>query len=277
MKIKLKRRMNNLRKYKQILQISWQNGFVYRLNFIMWRVRNTLQLIAIYFLWFAIMSFNSEAFYYSPQQMLTYILGTSLMRAIVFGQRSIDAQGEISSGDLNNYLVKPLDYFRYWFTRDISDKLLNIIFSTVEISLLILWLKPQLFFQTNPLNITSFLLAAFLAMLMYFYFSFIISMTTFWIPEGNGWPQRFFVFVTLEFFSGGLFPLDILPKPIYSVLRILPSAHFLNTPLQIYLGRLTSIEIVISLFSMTIWIIIFNRLTHLVFSKGLKIYGAYGR
>lgn len=267
----------DIQKYIQIASLGWQSGFVYRLNFVMWRVRNVVQLIAIYFLWLAVMSRNPTAFNYSTSEMLTYVLGTSLIRALVFGQRSIDAQNEIGSGDLNNYLVKPLSYFRYWFARDVADKLLNILFSVVEVTLLFLWLRPPLFFQTNPMFLTGFFVAAFLAMIMYFYFSFLVSMTTFWIPEENGWPQRFFIFVILEFFSGGLFPLDILPKAVYAIIGKLPSAYFLNTPLQIYLGRLSPLGILTSLFMMVFWIAVLRFVANRTFRKGLRIYGAYGR
>lgn len=269
--------MSQLSKYSQVAKTSWESGFVYRVNFVMWRVRNVVQLVAIYFLWSAVLHKNPNVFGYTSSQMLTYILGTSIMRAVVFSSRSIDAQQEISSGDLNNYLIKPLNYFQYWFSRDIADKILNIVFSIGELTLLFLWLRPSVFLQTNALFTSGFLLASLLAMVMYFYFSFLISMTTFWIPEGNGWPQRFFIFVVLEFFSGGLFPLDILPQPIYAVVSKLPSAYFLNTPLQIYLGRLQVSEIAVALAAMIFWIIIFRYAAQWVFGKGLKVYGAYGR
>lgn len=264
-------------KYWQTVKVSWESGFVYRLNFIMWRVRNILQLLTIYFLWTAILKNNATAFNYSQSALLTYIFGTSLMRSIVFSSRSVDAQGEISNGDLNNYLVKPLNYFQYWFSRDIADKALNIFFSIGELVLLFLWLRPPLIIQSSPIILISFVVATLLAMIMYFYFSFLISMTTFWVPEGQGWPQRFLIFMILEFLAGGLFPLDILPGPIFAFVSRLPSAYFLNTPLQIYLGRLTPSEIILSIGIMTVWIILFYYLAKVAFQKGLRIYGAYGR
>lgn len=264
-------------KYISTAKISWSSGFIYRFNFVMWRVRNVLQILAIYFLWLAILKNNPTIFNYSSSQMLTYVLGTSIIRALVFSSKSVDAQGEISSGDLNNYLVKPLNYFRYWFSRDLSDKLLNILFVIVEVTLLYFWLQPAIFIQTNPTQIIACIITAFLAMIMYFYFSFIISLSTFWIPEGNGWPQRFLIFVMLEFLAGGLFPLDILPKTIYTIIHFLPSTYFLNVPLQIYLGRTSGTAIVWGIVSMIIWVVILERLAHLLFQKGLKIYGAYGR
>lgn len=264
-------------KYIRAAKITWESMFVYRLNFIMWRIRNIVQIVAIYFLWSSILSRDPNVFGYSTSQMLTYILGTSLMRALVFSSRSIDTQSEISSGDLNNYLIKPLDYFKYWFSRDLADKFMNLLFSAAEVTLLVIWLKPPIFIQSDPLFASGFILVALLAMVMYFYFSFLISMTTFWIPEGNGWPQRFLVFVTLEFFSGGLFPLDILPPFLATVVSKLPSAYFLHVPLQIYLGRTDVSGILTTIMVMFVWIVLFKKLADWVFERGLRIYGAYGR
>src|SRR3990167_2130155 len=106
-----------MHKYFHIAATSWQNGFVYRLNFVMWRVRMVVQMLAIYFLWVAVLGQRGGAFTYTTSQLLTFILGGSIIRSLVFSSRSIDAQGEIATGDLNNYLTKPLNYFANWFSR----------------------------------------------------------------------------------------------------------------------------------------------------------------
>ena len=102
-------------------------------------------------------------------------------------------------------------------------------------------------------------------------------MTTFWIPEGNGWPQRFLIFVSLEFFAGGLFPLDILPEAIFKIAKNLPSAFFLNFPLQIYLGRLSVQEVFSTILIMFAWLFVLITVAKFIWHRGLKVYGAYGR
>ena len=191
-------------KYTSIAKTSWENGFVYRFNFLMWRVRNVIQLLTIYFLWFAVTRSNDQIFSYTQTTILTYILGSSIIRSVVLSSRSIDAQGEIASGDLNNHLVKPFNYFFYWVARDISDKQLNIIFSIVEVTLLLFLLKPPIFVQTNFALFILFLISVLLASVLFFIFSFIISMTTFWYYEFNGWSQRFLSFVIIESLAGTL-------------------------------------------------------------------------
>jgi ABC-2 type transport system permease protein len=264
-------------KYLQLTRISWENGFVYRLNFIMWRIRNVIQLLSIYFLWNAISVSGQTTLTYSPEQILTYVIGTSFLRAVIFSSRSIDAQGEIATGDLNNYLIKPLNYFYYWLSRDVADKVLNIIFSIGEIFLLYIIIKPSLYLQTDILLIILSFIATAFATILYFLFSFIISMTTFWYYEYNGWAQRFFSIVVIESLAGGLFPLDLLPGIAGNVISMLPTAYFIYFPLQIYLGRIQINELVFGLISMLAWIVIFIGSLKIIWKKGLRIYGAFGR
>ena len=123
----------------------------------MWRVRSIIRLLAVYFLWLAIFRRNQELFGYNQELILTYVLGTSLVRALTLASRSVDVGGEIASGALSNYLLKPINYFHYWLSRDITDKLLNLSFVLVEVSLIIWLLKPPLFLQTNPFYLLTFL------------------------------------------------------------------------------------------------------------------------
>lgn len=263
-------------KYRQVFLATWANGFVYRLNFVMWRVRNVVQLLTVFFLWYAVFSNTDNAFDYTQAEMFTYIIGTAVLRSFVFSSRSTDVQSEISSGDLNNQLIKPFNYFTYWLTRDLADKLLNILFTAVELTLIIVLFDPNLLGPASLQYLTAFIIAIPLAMLMYFFFSLIISCSTFWMPEGNGWPQRFLIFVILEFFSGGLFPLDILPEPLFQIAVRLPTAYFMYVPLQIYLGKIPPNMVIQALFIMMFWILALWFFAKKMFNRGVKVYGAYG-
>ena len=206
-------------KYLKIFQTSLINGFVYRLNFIMWRVRHVIQFLAVYFLWLAIYADNNQLFGYSRAAMLTYVIGTSVLRSFVLSSRSQTVGVEIASGDLNNYLVKPVSYLKNWLARDLSDKLLNLLFMTFELTLVILLLRPPLLPPASSPAAAIFIVAVILAMLLYFLFSFLVSSFAFWYPEHNSWPLRFFIFMILEFLAGGLFPLDIFPPVVYNFFR----------------------------------------------------------
>lgn len=265
-----------MRKYWQVIKITFEEYFVYRLNFLLWRFRSLVQLLVLYFLWQAAIPEGQVIFGYDQAKILTYILGTSIIRSFVLSSRSVDAAGEIASGDLSNFLLKPISYLKYWFAKDVTDKILNLFFSTIEISLIILLLKPPVIFQTNILFVIFAFLAILLGILLYFYLSFLLSLVAFWTPE-NPWPMRFLFAIFLEFFAGGLFPLDILPKTIFKVLNLLPFPYLLFFPLNVYLGKLTIVEVLLGLGIGLFWILISYQAIRFVFQKGVKSYVAWGR
>ncbi len=243
-----------MKKYFQVFKISFQQEFVYRVNFIMWRFRNILQIFLVFFLWDTVFTQpGREIFGYDRTHILTYVFGLLIVRGIVLSARSIEVAGEISRGELSNYLLKPASYFKYWLSRDISSKALNLVFAAVETTLLFFILKPPFFLQTNPTLIVGFIFALALAVFIYFVLLFITSSVPFWVPEA-GWGMHFLVTaVAVEFLSGALFPLDILPGVIQSILNYTPFPYLIFFPLQVYLGRITGFALVRGLFVSSFW------------------------
>lgn len=265
-----------MRKYWPVFKNTWEEYFTYRLNFVMWRVRTVLQLLVTYFLWWAIFQTREgEIFGYTQSLILTYILGTSFLRAIVFSSRTAEVGDEINRGNLTNFLLKPISYLKYWFTRDLADKLLNISFALFELTAIYFLLRPNLFLQTNFLNLFFFVLAIPLALVLYFYINFLLGLLAFWTPDV--WAPRFVFLIFLEFFAGALFPLDILPSFLFETLKILPFSYLLFFPLKIYLGQVNFTQIIQGFLISLVWILFFYQLIQFVWRRGLRIYSAEGR
>lgn len=267
-----------MKKYLSVFKISYLQEFAYRLNFIMWRVRNVLQIFLVFFLWSTVYANpGTELFGYDRDRILTYVFGILIIRAVVLSARTVDVAGEISNGDLTNFLLKPINYFKYWFTRDISSKVLNLGFAAVEAGALYLILKPPFFLQTDPGILFAFFISLVLAVLMFFTLLFLVNMIAFWIPTA-GWAAQFLVIVIFtEYLSGGIFPIDILPETVQTIIYALPFPYLLFFPLQIYLGKLSTIAIARGLAASFIWTLILGFAVNIVWNKGLEQYSAEGR
>lgn len=267
-----------MNKYWTIFKISLQQEFAYRLNFIMWRARNVLQIFLIFFLWSAVFSDPSRSLFgYDRVKILTYVFGILVVKAIVLSSRGILVANEIAGGGLTNYLLKPVSYFRYWLTRDLSSKSLNLFFAIFEFSILFLILKPQIFLQTNPFNIFFFAVSLVLAIFLFFTILFITSFVAFWTPE-MAWGTQFFVIVIIvEFLSGGIFPIDILPQGLQNFLYLTPFPYLVFFPLQIYLGKFSGIFIGRGIAIALFWAIVLWLFMKSLWAKGVRVYRAEGR
>lgn len=267
-----------MRKYLSVFKISFQQEFVYRLNFIMWRVRNIFQIFLIFFLWDAVFQNpNKVIFGYDRAKILTYVFGILIIKAFVFSARAVDVAGEVANGDILNYLLKPVNYFRYWLTRDLSSKALNLIFATFEISILFILLRPPFFLQTDPLFLSAFLVSVILAIIMYFSLLMITNAIPFLAPELAWGGQFLFIVIITDFLSGSLFPIDILPGTVQKILMATPFPYLLFFPLQAYLGKITGAALFNGLLVSLFWMVFLWMAMNFVWKRGLKIYEAYGR
>lgn len=261
-------------KYFQVFVISWQQGLVYRLNFALWRVRAVLQLLLVYFIWQSVFSNQTSVFGYSQLNIMTYILIASVVRAVVLSSRATDLMNHINEGSIVNFLVRPLDIIRFYFSRDLADKILNVAFVALEITLIIWLFKPAVSLQTNLFILMQFSIALVLAILLNFFSSLLISMMSFWVE--NSWGPLFLMMIILEGLGGGLFPIDILPVKVFTFLMYTPFPYLLYFPAKIYLGVLNTSEILQGFGVLCVWVAIMFLIAKKTLSAGLRYYTAGG-
>lgn len=264
-----------MKKYYLIARNTWDEVFTYRISFFVWRLRSVLQLITIYFLWFVLIPQKGSFLNYSHETILTYVLGTQIISTIVFTMRSWQIGDDINNGNLSNYLLRPINFFSYWFARNFGDKALNIIFSIIEISILLFLLRPPIFFQTNIPILLAFIFSFLIAIFVHTFFDFLLNFIAFWNPES--WAPRFIFYATMPFLAGNVFPLDILPKPLFFISQLLPFQYTLYFPLKIYLGQIALAQIIVGISIEIIWFFTLLLLVQWVWKKGLLAYTSEGR
>ncbi|HEV2339537.1 MAG TPA: ABC-2 family transporter protein [Patescibacteria group bacterium] len=264
-----------MKKYFLIAKSAWDEIVIYRLNFSLWRIRQIFLLLTSYFLWLAVLPPKTMLGGYSQAMILTYILGGAVISSLIFSNRSFQIGDDIESGDLSNYLLRPLNYFRYYFAKDIGDKLMNACFAAVEITILFLILKPPFVLQNNAVFLLFFFCSVFFAIILNFFINLFVSLMAFWIDEV--WPLRFLLTILLTFFAGGLFPLNLLPSSLFSVFQLLPVTYLLYFPMKIYLGQVTAVALFWGFATTILWIFILERSCQFVWKKGMKVYSASGR
>lgn len=237
-----------------------------------------LQIVLTYFLWNSVFADNNtEVFGYNREKILTYVFGIIIIRALVFSARSVDIPGEIADGKLSNYLIKPINYFKFWLFRDLSSKVLNLTFSIVEFIILSLILKPPLFFQSNFMYLLLFLLILLLANYLIFVIRMIVSFVTFWMPELAWGAQFIFMMIITEFLSGAVFPLDIFPDTFQKLINLTPFPYLVFFPLQVYLGQISVVQSLQGLVVALFWSLFLTIAMKKIWLSGLKIYSSEGR
>jgi ABC-2 type transport system permease protein len=264
-----------MRKYFQLAKITFEEYLTYRLNFVLWRFRSLISFLTLFFFWLAIYSNRNEFLGYQKAQMLAYVVGIAILRSIVLGSRSVDLGGQIRSGELTRLILWPVSMFTFWFSRDLIDKILNILFTVIELGAVLIIFKFPFYFPQKPETYFSFGLLVVLSLFLYFFLSFVISVTAFWTEEV--WATRWlFGTIFLEFFSGAFFPIDVLPSWLQKIIYLTPFPYLVFFPLKIWLEQISGIMAIRAIFICSIWLVFFYWLAKILWQKGAKNYGAYG-
>lgn len=262
-----------MKKYLTIFSISLQEFFTYRLNFVMWRVRQIFVFLIPYFLWRSVLSGGGEIYGYSFAGIMTYLFGTTILRSLVMGSRSVYLGQMINSGNLSIALMKPLSIFKFFFTRDMADKIFNLSFIFIEIPLILLIFRPPVFLQSDSLALLYAICSMLIAILMYFFINIIFGSLAFWTRDI--WAPRFLLMVIMEFATGAMFPLDMLNSTVTKILYFTPFPYLLFVPLKIYLGEMQNPTTL--LLAQLAWLVITYLFARLIWQKGLRSYEAEGR
>lgn len=262
-----------MKKYFSIFGITLQEIFTYRLNMVMWRIRQIFVFLIPFFIWKSVLGQGGDIYGYSFAAIMTYLFGTTVLRSLVMGSRTIDLGWMINSGHLTIPLMRPINIFSFFFIRDMADKLFNLSFIFIEIPIILLVFHPPVFLQSDPLVLLFTLIGTFLAVLIYFFINIIFGSIAFW--SRDIWAPRFLLMVIMEFASGAMFPLDMLPVIWQKIIYFTPFPYLLFVPLKIYLGSDNSANLHL-LFALG-WAIILFIISRIIWKKGIRSYEAEGR
>jgi len=263
-----------VKKYWSIFAIYWQEGLSKRASFIMERFRALVVLISFYYFWSALLKHRTSFAGYDRTQMLTYVLGMNVLRSLVFATRTEEIASEINHGRLSAYLLKPVNFMFYTLFRDLSEKSINFVSAIIEVFGLMLIFGVHIHWPQDVLSWALFVLSTLGAMWLYFILSFMTGCWGFWTSEA--WGPRFLLELFLEFTAGAFFPLDVLPQLAQQIIKCFPSPYLVFFPLQIFLGKVNSTQIMNGFLIQAFWILAISGLARWVWIRGMENYSASG-
>lgn len=161
------------------------------------------------------------------------------------------ADGEIYSsiaeGTIAYDLVRPVGLYGWWFSQSAANRLAFTILNCIPVFLLAL-LVPEPYRISWNLTVGQsiiFILSVSFAMLMY--------ISLFYIIAQRG--VRIIVTALTTFLSGGVVPLPFFPDKIRAIAQLLPFAAMQNTPLQIFCGNISGVNMIKAVAFQVFWFV----------------------
>jgi ABC-2 type transport system permease protein len=267
----------SLGKYLKILRISLTERLVYRLDFLVSTVFRFLPLLTTFLLWAAVYdsSGRDEIAHYTERQMIAYLLLVQISR--MFSSMPGLAGGiarDIRDGNLKKYLLQPLDMVGYLLAYRVAHKLAYIATSALPYAVLFWLCRGSFDGWPDVLTLLAYAASLLLGFLLGFFFEMTVGMVGFWFLEVTSF---LYVINTVNFFvSGHMFPLDLLPEGLATVLKALPFQYLAYFPATVFLERVQGEELVYKLLAEVGWVLLFLVLSRWLYRTGLRRYSAYG-
>ncbi len=254
---------------KKIWAIAKQNakeGLYYRFDLLLYIFNYIVEITVYIFVWLAIYNSGNQIVDMSFKEITTYyILVISLNPIIFWGINEIMGNA-IREGEIIRELLNPISYFNYYFGIRIGELIESIIVGVL--TFIICSLIFDVLLPSSFLNLIFFMILIALAVVIVYFFELILGITAFYTD--SIWGIEMFKRATLSIFSGAIAPIILFPEYLQKIVNLLPFKDCIYTPINIYFGKLETIETIQVIFKQCIWIIILYVIAKILFKKSIK-------
>jgi ABC-2 type transport system permease protein len=265
-----------------ILRISLEERLIYRGEFALGTLMRFLPIVTQVFLWGAIFSAVGSAsggqtriVGYSYHDFIAYYLLTMVSRA--FSSMPGLASGiarDIRDGTIKKYLIQPIDMVEFLLLYRVAHKL--VYYAVALAPFAMVFFVCRAYFPGWPDAVTLLAYAASLVMafLLGFFLEATIGMIGFWFLEVS---SLLFIYMLFNFFfSGHMFPIDMLPGVWGTLVRAIPLQYLGYFPSAVLLGKVRGPDLVWGLALELFWVVFFMLASRLAFHYGVRRYSGFG-
>jgi len=190
---------------------------------------------------------------YSVQNAITYTGLTQAFIGAVALWGWYDMIKSIKSGEVATDLSRPFDYYNFWLAQDLGRSIYQLL--TRGVLLMIIFVVA--FGASVPTSVEQWMLliiSTVLALLLSFSWRFLASSLGFWTTDAVGWMRLASLGILLP--TGFTIPLAFMPTWMQTLCYLTPFPGFINTPVDIYLGRTTGQTAIVLIALQVGWLIV---------------------
>ena len=262
-------------KYRHVFLVGLQNNLVYRWNFAIRGFFGLFNLAVVFILWSAAYSGTREIGGFDVNQTLTYFVVLFVLQFMVgaFNEDYLISE-EIRNGLLNQFLLKPINYYTYRFSIFVAARCVTgvLVFLPVLVALPVMHGNLTLAF--DPWRFALAVPALLMSALIQFTIAYCFGLLTFWFLDIQGFVILSMAIETL--LGGQMFPLDLLPPAIFHFAQYLPFFYQMYFPAAIITGRIGFGQIVPGLAIQAFWVVALLGIGQLLWRRGLRLHTAVG-
>jgi ABC-2 type transport system permease protein len=266
-----------MRKYLHVINIGIQNNLAYRFNYLTRTLFSFIPLFAMVSLWRTVYAGGGDREHsgYTQAQIIFYYLLVAVVDVLTaVNEDDWQIAADIREGNISQFLLKPVDYLTYRLCLFVSGRVACLAMAAIPLALFIFCFRSSVVAPAGGMALLAFPVSLVLTALLQFFISYGMAMLAFWLLEISTFIFILFAFEYLA--SGHLFPLDMLPPALQSVLAFTPFPCEMYFPVSVYLGRAAGRQLVCGLLMQLAWVLAAYLFARVMWWRGIKKYSAFG-
>ncbi|WP_234121089.1 ABC transporter permease [Clostridium hydrogenum] len=221
-------------------------------------------MVSTVFLWKCTYAGNKEMLGLSKSQMITYSVLSVFLSSVFQCNVQNTIRDGVRQGKIAVDLLRPYNIIVAFFAQDLGD-----VFASILNKALPLLFLGMIFFGVNaPVSSSAFVLfviSSVLGFMILWFISALVGMFSFWTLElGNMGVVKDII---VSILSGSLIPLWFFPNDVQKVLAFMPFQYTYQTPMGLYIGKITINDGLLQIGIQIIWILLLGVITSFVWCK----------
>ena len=267
-----------MKKYWHVIGIGLQSNLTYRFNYLTRTLFSFIPLFAMLSLWRTIYGSSHGSVPqngFTQAQMIFYYMLVAVVDVFTaVNEDDWQIAADIREGNISQFLLKPVDYLWYRLCLFISGRLAFIMMAIIPLATFVFCFRAYFVLPASATALAVFPLSLLLTALLQFFISYAMAMLAFWLLEISTFIFILFAFEYLA--SGHLFPLALLPAPVFHALLFTPFPYLLYFPISIYMGQISGANVWSGLAIQAGWVALAFGFARFMWSRGIKKYSAFG-
>jgi ABC-2 type transport system permease protein len=260
-----------------ILKICIAERLAYRGDFALGTLMRFLPIITQIFLWTAVFEAvqRDSIVGYTRNDFVSYYLLTMISRS--FSSMPGLASGisnQVRSGEVKKFLIQPVDMIGFLFLSRVAHKLVYYAVAIGPFALVFFLCRGFFPGWPDATTMLAYLVSLVMSFCLGFFLESAIGMIGFWFLEVG---SLLFVYMLFNFFfSGHMFPLDMLPEPWLTLVQFIPLQYLAYFPAAVFLGKVQGEALADGLLVQLGWVVLFAVAGRIAFRRGTRHYTAFG-
>lgn len=247
-------------------KMQFKQYSIYKSNYFLFTLNRIVEVIVYIFVWQAIYNYAGNNENYTLEYMVTYYILVTALRPLILWGINEDMAHSIRNGQLNRELLNPITYFQYYFGVNLGELGFGL---AVGIGAFIICnLFWDILIPASILNFIFFIFIILLGIPITFFLQMIVGTVGFY--SSSIWGMQILRTSTISIFSGIIAPITLFPKWFQELANILLFKDLIFTPINIWLGQISTGEMIFVSIKLIIWGILLYFIAKIFFNHAIK-------